>query len=283
MDVDAPSEVCEMQGDGEGLYQNWAGISLCAVDQKRSFFPRAVLFLDLLPFKGPFPLTGALTGKPPYGKAPDFLPAAKHADLSTTLPLAAHVSTLAFEQAASVKPAPGRDLTLQLVDHYLADGFITSGQVLLVSQPDALLCDPLPGPWDGELKAFSVSLLALLSIMREMKVSVDVLLKGAPKFHETVSLIWVQRIQEGSRSDEALLNMKLSLRGTLRQACNAVQICEMIRRLRVEGETYSKFVQRWNSSCARTHQLAGRKSQSLKLLFEHASEVRVSCFLFFTT
>ena len=24
-------------------------------------------FLDLLPFKGPFPLTGALTGRPPYG------------------------------------------------------------------------------------------------------------------------------------------------------------------------------------------------------------------------
>ena len=43
---------------------------LCAVDQKRSFFFRAVLFLDLLPFQGPFPLTGALTGKPPYGKAP---------------------------------------------------------------------------------------------------------------------------------------------------------------------------------------------------------------------
>ena len=40
---------------------------LCAVDQKRSFFARAVLFLGLLPFKGPFPLTGALTGRPPYG------------------------------------------------------------------------------------------------------------------------------------------------------------------------------------------------------------------------
>ena len=43
---------------------------LCAVDQKRSFFPRAVPFLGLLPFKRPFPLTGALTGRPPYGKAP---------------------------------------------------------------------------------------------------------------------------------------------------------------------------------------------------------------------
>ena len=38
---------------------------LCAVDQKRPFFPRVGPFLDLLPVKGPFPLTGALTGRPP--------------------------------------------------------------------------------------------------------------------------------------------------------------------------------------------------------------------------
>ena len=36
---------------------------------KKPFFPRAGPFLDLLPFEGPFSLTGALTG-PPYGKAP---------------------------------------------------------------------------------------------------------------------------------------------------------------------------------------------------------------------
>ena len=42
---------------------------MCAVDQKRTFFSRAGPFLDLLPFKGPFSLTGVLTG-PPYGKAP---------------------------------------------------------------------------------------------------------------------------------------------------------------------------------------------------------------------
>ena len=43
---------------------------LCAVDQNRPFFLTAGPFLDLLPFKGPFCLTGALTGRPPYGKAP---------------------------------------------------------------------------------------------------------------------------------------------------------------------------------------------------------------------
>ena len=43
---------------------------MCVVDQKRSFFPRVGPFLDVLPFKGPFPLTGALTGRLPYGKVP---------------------------------------------------------------------------------------------------------------------------------------------------------------------------------------------------------------------
>ena len=36
---------------------------LCAVDQKRPLFLRVGPFLDLLPFKGPFPLTGTLTGR----------------------------------------------------------------------------------------------------------------------------------------------------------------------------------------------------------------------------
>ena len=54
---------------GETLPELGGNFCLCAVDQKRPFFPRAGPFLDLLPFKGPFSLTGALTG-PPYGKAP---------------------------------------------------------------------------------------------------------------------------------------------------------------------------------------------------------------------
>ena len=54
---------------GQTLPELGGNFRLCAVDQKRPFFPRAGPFLDLLPFKGPFSLTGALTG-PPYGKAP---------------------------------------------------------------------------------------------------------------------------------------------------------------------------------------------------------------------
>ena len=55
---------------GETLPELGGNFRLCAADQKRPFFPRAGPFLDLPPFKGPFPLTGALTGRQPYGQAP---------------------------------------------------------------------------------------------------------------------------------------------------------------------------------------------------------------------
>ena len=206
------------------------------------------------------------------------LPATKHSELAQALPIALHVSSFSYHTEAAVKPAPGRDLTLQLVDHYLADGFITSGEVLLVSQPTALkqAGERLPPFTVGYVKgqARMLSLLGLLFVMHEKRITMEILAKDLPKFHDSVCLIWAQRVDEGSRTEEALLNMKLSLRGSLRKACNVVQICEMIRRLRSDGETFAKFIQRWNSSSARAYQLAGRKSQSLKLLFENTSEAR---------
>ena len=43
---------------------------MCAVDQKRPFFPRAGPFLDLLPFKGPFSLYRGPYGKPLTSRGP---------------------------------------------------------------------------------------------------------------------------------------------------------------------------------------------------------------------
>ena len=64
----APYELQEglREATGRDFTRNFC---LCAVDQIRPFFLIVGPFLDLLPFKGPFPLTGALMGRPPYGKA----------------------------------------------------------------------------------------------------------------------------------------------------------------------------------------------------------------------
>ena len=63
---------------------------------KKVVSARAGPFLDLLPFQGPFPLTGALTGRPPYGKAP-------YGEAS--------YEKASYELQESLREATGRDFT----------------------------------------------------------------------------------------------------------------------------------------------------------------------------
>ena len=150
------------------------------------------------------------------------LPATKHSE-----PIALHVSSFSYRTEAAVKPAPGRDLTLQLVDHYLADGFITSGEVLLVSQPTALkqagerLAPFTVGYVKGQARM--LSLLGLLFVMHEKKITREILAK--------VPRLCVPDLgAKGGR--------RVARRGSLAQheAESVVQICEMIRRLRSDAK-----------------------------------------------
>lgn len=61
-----------------------------------------------------------------------------------------HISGFSFSKSASMKPPPGKGLALQLVDQYLADGFVTSGDPLLIT-----VLSKLPGlraPWDQDFR-----------------------------------------------------------------------------------------------------------------------------------
>jgi hypothetical protein len=57
------------------------------------------------------------------------------ASKSKSLSQIMHISTFSFQTKASVKPPPGKNLALQLVDQYLNEGFVTSGDPLLITQP----------------------------------------------------------------------------------------------------------------------------------------------------
>ncbi len=60
-----------------------------------------------------------------------------------------HISSFSFSKSASMKPPAGKGLALQLLDQYLADGFVTSGDPLLIN-----VVSKLPGlqaPWNTEL------------------------------------------------------------------------------------------------------------------------------------
>ena len=74
-----------------------------------------------------------------------------------------------------------------------------------------------------------------------------------------------------SRVDEALRNMKLSRRGSLRKATNTIQCVFMIRSLMIFGlaDTMT-FVRQWNAMSARQFQIVGKRAQTLKLLPDNA-------------
>ncbi|CAK9096491.1 unnamed protein product [Durusdinium trenchii] len=197
--------------------------------------------------------------------------------LAQTPPVAIHIACFGWEDGCGMKPPPGKDLTLQLVEWYLKDGFISSGEVLLVSQPQALAASSLTAPWTGDLKPCSVgyikgrarmtALLAILHVIYSDETGMD--LTPCQKFMESVNLIWVQHLRQATKEDEVLCNLKMSLRGSLRKAANVVQMASMVRRLMQEGSTdYGSFVRRFNSQTVPAYQIRGRKATALKLLFE---------------
>ena len=211
-------------------------------------------------------------------------------------PTALHLVSLGFCDASSLKPQPGRDHTLQLIGMYLKDGFITTSDQLLCCQPPALQSanSSMQVPWGkapDTLPLFSVgwikgrarvcSLMALLCAMFEAERSegislIEELKKHCYKFWDSVRVAWVYHLKQPTKEDEALVNLKLSLRGSLRKAANVVQMAAMIRKLLAEGQTdFNSFLRRWNQQTVAAHQIRGRKLMSLRLLFEQTPKDRV--------
>ena len=83
----------------------------------------------------------------------------------------------------------------------------------------------------------------------------------------------VHHIALGSKPDEALQNMKLSARGSIRKKTNIIQVVVMVKKLYQHGlHDFSVFVRRWNGMSAKVDHIAGKRAMALKLLFEVAPE-----------
>lgn len=55
------------------------------------------------------------------------LPVTAPEELSSVLPLKLHIGMLSYGRLSSLKPDPESDTVLQLLDEFLADGFLTAG------------------------------------------------------------------------------------------------------------------------------------------------------------
>ena len=198
-----------------------------------------------------------------------------------------HVAALGFDEACSVKPPCGSDLCGKLQAQYVVEGFVTSSQPLLVTHTPDQPFPPsgLQAPWGcatveciapfslGYVKGYARSASLLMLLHRIMQLGLQGELSEL--FRASVRQIHVHKAACASKVDEALANMKLSARGSLRQANNTIQTVLMLQKLfQVGGLTdASVFIKRWNTMSSRAFQISGRRATALKLLFDVCPKV----------
>ena len=79
----------------------------------------------------------------------------------------------------------------------------------------------------------------------------------------------VHHVDMGSKLAEALQNMKLSARGSIRKKTNIIQAVVMVKNLYQHGlKDFTLFVRKWNAMSAKADQIVGKKAMALKFLFD---------------
>ena len=182
-------------------------------------------------------------------------------EIATAVPTALHVSSLGFDTNCSVKPPPGKDIVIKLVDQILMDGFITSQDAIQISQAAKIIdSQHLQAPWGdrmagspvlqpqsvgyvkGQARALSGLCVLYYCFLKDIKVH-----EVHPRLHESFCMVWVMHIDYGNQLEEGLANMKLSARGSIRRSNSVVQIVLMIQNITKIGSLTDpmSFVRKW--------------------------------------
>ena len=212
------------------------------------------------------------------------VPVVKESELASFPATVLHVAALGFGKDCTLKPAPGKELFGQVVEQYLQDGFLTSGEPLLVVQSrDPKSFEGFPTLWSDPdvlptfslayLKGFARATSALALLHKTWKLRVDLKIVH-PVLYQSFLAVHVHHLQQGSKMDEALQNMKLSARSSIRKKQNVVQTVVVVQNLYTHGlSDFTVFIRKWNSMSARSDQIIGKRAMALKLLFESAPKV----------
>ena len=215
----------------------------------------------------------------------DPIPPIREEELGAAVPVTVHIASLGFSPDCSLKPAPGAEHFLQLTAQILQDGFVTAGEPLLVVQSrDPANFAKAVQLWSGDggqplgtfslgyLKGMARATAALALLHRIFVLKVD--LKSVhPVLHESMRAVSVHHVSMGSKLAEALQNMKLSARGSIRKKTNIIQTVVVVKNLYQHGlSDFGLFVRKWNAMSAKVDHIAGKRAMALKLLFESAPQ-----------
>ena len=193
-----------------------------------------------------------------------------------------HVAALGYDEKCSIRPPPEAVTCLLLADQYLVDGFITSSDPLLILPKPELGVDTdlvrlwVPPAGESVLGVQTVGYLkgmarttTLLSMLHLVMIDDLPLATLNPKLFSSVLRIRAHFMPQRSRVDEALKNMKISTRGSIRKGPNLFTIVGIINNLSTVGYTdYPAFMKSWNAQSGKSFEVKGQKAVSLKLILE---------------
>ena len=164
---------------------------------------------------------------------------------------------------------------------------MSSNEPLLITLPPQTQGLDLIAPWGsthgtgptlqpgsiGYVKgqARSSTLLALLYWTLTEKIDLATV---HPILYQSVLEISAHCLNLSSRVQEAMSNMKWSVRGSIRKANNIIQIVLMIQNLGKSGASSDPglFIRTWNKEVGKLHSITSKKAAAVKLLLECAPE-----------
>lgn len=225
----------------------------------------------------------------PYHKS-SIIPACDPEVIGQQPPRCFHIAAFGFDSECTSKSAPFEDVCTDIMEEILKDGFVTSGDPLIVQQPveymnGELKLDVL---WKPDEQGVSVlhtqslgyikgmarvsTILALLYTCWDKNYDIEA---RHPKMYTSVLRVWALHAPASSKREIALANMKLSARGSIRRAPNVITILFMVQKLKTSGDSdFASFLKIWNMRSARSHHVLGKKAQALKLLIEAPPKVQ---------
>jgi hypothetical protein len=210
------------------------------------------------------------------------IPAISKDKLGQHTPSIYHMASFSFHEDASTKMPPGEHLTLALVAEYLTDGFLSSGEPLLLSVPPTPMPNSFSDKWvtDGTFlvqgigyvkgQARMLVLLAMMGLLIEDSVSGDTVKQVHETLYQSVRAIYAHKLVFADKEAEIFENFKLSQRGEIRRAPNVITWVFTLMEL---GKKYQltdigAVLRKWNNMASKSAQLLGGKSQSVKNIME---------------
>ena len=214
--------------------------------------------------------------------------------LGIAAPTVFGILAFAWAKGCSLKPSPGPKTFDALGDQILCDGFVTSGEPLLICQP-RIFMGPVPDhyaelqvrmheTWTasgrlmcvhslGYIKGHARTQILFSILVWSWKNGVDLKVVH-PKLWRSCCAIYAHPLMVVSKVDEAMFNMKFSVRGNIRRKNNTIQCVIIVQELFKHGlNDINCFIRKWNGQCAKSDRFDAKKSSAVQLLFGQAPEV----------